>query len=51
VPSTSSGHHLLILVIQAFIIHLFLAQNFFFPYRVIVARPIVIDDVIRRSRL
>ena len=51
VPSTSCNHHSLILVIQCLITQLLLAYNCLFPHWVVVARPIVIDDVVRRSRL
>ena len=51
VPSTSCNHHSLILVIQCLITQLLLAYNLLFPYWVIVARPVEIDDVARRSRL
>ena len=51
VPSTSCSHHSLILVIQCLITQLLLAYNCLFPHWVVVARPIVIDDVVRRSRL
>jgi hypothetical protein len=44
VPSTSCSHSL-ILVVEPFVLHLFLLHDCFLPSWVIVTRPIEIDDI------
>ena len=45
VPSTFLSHHSLILVVEPFVLHLFLLHDCVLPSWVIVTRPIEIDDL------
>jgi hypothetical protein len=45
VPSTFLSHHSLIIVVEPFVLHLFLLHDCFLPSWVIVTRPIEIDDI------